>query len=157
MIIGYLGVRGVTPQPVSKVIETVGGCNVLLGIVAMARDTESLYAGVKALVCVLKSNPFSRCEMEKSKGYQTLAMLLRKKISMLNSHILSLMFTMAGTIDPSRDVEGIPNPSVFRDVLCDLELWNEAPGDLEKSLYEHFYELLADTSKCFLSGSNKYL
>ena len=139
--------RGVTPQPVSKVIETVGGCNVLLGIVAMARDTESLYAGVKALVCVLKSNPFSRCEMEKAKGYQTLAMLLRKKTAMLNSHILYLMFTMAGTIDPSRDVAAIPNPSVFRDVLCDLELWHEAPGDLEKSLFEHFYELLADTSE----------
>ena len=37
VIIGYLGVRVVTPQPVSKVIETVGGCDVLLGIVAMAR------------------------------------------------------------------------------------------------------------------------
>ena len=36
-----------------------------------------MYAGVKALVCVLKSNPFSRCEMEKTKGYQKLAMLLR--------------------------------------------------------------------------------
>jgi hypothetical protein len=48
------------PQPVSKVIETVGGCDVLLAIVAMSRDMESLYAGVKALVCVLKSNPFAR-------------------------------------------------------------------------------------------------
>ena len=58
VVIGYLGVRVFTPQPVSKVIQTVGGCNVLLGLIAMARDTESLYAGVKALVCVLKSNPF---------------------------------------------------------------------------------------------------
>ncbi len=37
VIVGYLGVRVVTPQPVSKVIETVGGCDVLLSIVAMAR------------------------------------------------------------------------------------------------------------------------
>ncbi len=37
VIVGYLGVRVVTPQPVSKVIETVGGCDVLLAIVAMAR------------------------------------------------------------------------------------------------------------------------
>lgn len=147
VIIGYLGVRVVTPQPVCKVIETVGGCNVLLGIVAMARDVESLYAGVKALLCVLKSNPFTRCEMEKSRGYQTLAMLLRKKTGMLNSHILYLMFTMAGTIDPGKDVVGIPNPSCFRDVLCDLELWHEGPQELEKSLFEHFYELLADTSE----------
>ena len=49
-------------------IETVGGCSVLLGIIAMARDMESLYAGVKALVCVLKSNPFAHYEMEANKG-----------------------------------------------------------------------------------------
>eukprot|EP00094_Tigriopus_californicus_P005213 TCALIF_05026-PB protein Name:"Similar to WDFY3 WD repeat and FYVE domain-containing protein 3 (Homo sapiens)" AED:0.04 eAED:0.04 QI:7/0.93/0.68/1/1/1/16/134/3650 len=148
VIIGYLGVRVFTPQPVSKVIETVGGCHVLLGIIAMARDMESLYAGVKALVCVLKSNPFSRLQMEKVRGYQTLAMLLRKKIPMLNSHILYLMFTMAGTIDSSdsRDVTGIPNIPAFRDVLCDLDVWHEAPQDLEKALFEHFYELIADTS-----------
>jgi len=70
VIIGYLGVRVFTPQPVSKAVETVGGIESLLGIVAMARDTESLYAGVKALVCVLKSNPLSRFEMEKNRSYQ---------------------------------------------------------------------------------------
>lgn len=149
VIIGYLGVRVFTPQPVSKVMETVGGCHVMLAIIAMARDMESLYAGVKALVCVLKSNPFSRLQMEKVRGYQTLAMLLRKKIPMLNSHILYLMFTMAGTIDSSdsRDVTGIPNIPAFRDVLCDLDVWHAAPQDLEKALFEHFYELIADTSK----------
>ena len=70
VVIGYLGVRVFNPQPVSKVIQTVGGCNVLLGLIAMARDVESLYAGVKALVCVLKSNPLSRAEMEQIHGYQ---------------------------------------------------------------------------------------
>ena len=60
LFLGYLGVRVFNPQPVSKVIETAGGCDVLLAIVAMSRDMESLYAGVKALVCVLKSNPFAR-------------------------------------------------------------------------------------------------
>lgn len=89
--------------------------------------------------------------MEKCKGYQKLALLLRKKISFLNSHILYLMFTMAGTIDSSKEIySGIPNIPAFRDVLCDLELWHEAPQELEKSLFEHFYELLADTSESAL-------
>ena len=60
VIIGYRGVRVFNPQPVSKVMETVGGPNVLLGIIAMAHDMECLYAAVKALVCVIKSNPFTR-------------------------------------------------------------------------------------------------
>ena len=147
VVIGYLGVRVFNPQPVSKVIQTVGGCNVLLGLIAMARDGESLYAGVKALVCVLKSNPFSRSEMEQSNGYLSLAMLLRKKSSFLNSHILQLIVTLVGTIDTAKEVTGIPNLPAFRDILCDLELWHEAPAELEKSLFEHFFELLSDTGK----------
>ena len=149
----------------------MGGCDVLLGIVAMARDAESLYAGVKALVCVLRSNPLSRFEMDKNRGYRSLAMLLRKKTHMLNSHVLYLVFTLAGTIDPGcgppapgptpgggkESAEGggggpgIPNVSAFRDVLCDLPLWCSAPDDLDKPLFEHFYELLADTSEQFIN------
>ena len=145
VVIGYLGVRVFNPQPVSKIIQTVGGCNVLLGLIAMARDVESLYAGVKALVCVLKSNPFSRSEMEQISGYQVLAMLLRKKSTFLNSNILHLIFTLVGTIDSNKEVSGIPNLAAFRDLLCDLQLWHEAPAEVEKSLFEHFFELISDT------------
>ena len=60
VIIGYLGARVFNPQPVSKVMETVGGCHVMLGLIAMAHNMEFLYAGVKALVCVIKSNDVSR-------------------------------------------------------------------------------------------------
>ena len=157
VVIGYLGVRVFNPQPVSKVIQTVGGCNVLLGLIAMARDVESLYAGVKALVCVLKSNPFSRSEMEHINGYQVLAMLLRKKSTFLNSHILHLIFTLVGTIDSNKEVSGIPNLPAFRDLLCDLQLWHEAPAEVEKSLFEHFFELISDSGLQRSSGNIKIL
>ena len=157
VVIGYLGVRVFNPQPVSKVIQTVGGCNILLGLIAMARDQESLYAGVKALVCVLKSNPFSRSEMENINGYQVLAMLLRKKSNFLNSHILHLIFTLVGTIDSNKEVSGIPNLPAFRDLLCDLELWHEAPAEVEKSLFEHFFELISDSGLQRSSSNIKIL
>ncbi len=145
VVIGYLGARVFSPQPLSKVIETVGGCHVMLGLVAMAHTMESLYAAVKALVCVIKCNPFSKMQMEENKGYQTLAMLLRKKVHLLNAHILHLMLTMAGTLDAGgKEITGIPNVSAFRDILCDLDLWHASPPELEKSLFEHFYELIGD-------------
>ena len=145
VVIGYLGVRVFTPQPVSKTIQTVGGCSVMLGLIAMARDDESLYAGVKALVCVLRSNPFSRSEMEEINGYQSMAMLLRKKSSFVSSNILHLIFTLVGTVDSTKENSGIPNLSAFRYLLCDLELWHQAPHEVEKSLFEHFFELLSDS------------
>ena len=35
----------------------------MLGLIAMAHNMEFLYAGVKALVCVIKSNDVSRYDL----------------------------------------------------------------------------------------------
>lgn len=42
----------------------------MLGLVAMATDVEELYAAVKALVCVVKSNKSILKDMERISGYQ---------------------------------------------------------------------------------------
>ncbi|XP_044743172.1 WD repeat and FYVE domain-containing protein 3 isoform X2 [Chrysoperla carnea] len=147
VVIGYLGVRVFCPRPVATMIDTVGGCSVLLGLIAMAQDVESLYAGVKALVCVVRSNKVAQEEMDRRRGYQTLAMLLRRKRPFLNSHILHLAFSLVGTVDSGRETSAIPNLTAFQDLLCDLEVWHEAPGELLRSLLEHLYELVADSSE----------
>ena len=55
----------------------------------------------------------------------------------------------------SHHPQGIPNVAAFRDVLCDLELWHGAPPDVEKSLFEHFHELMAsDNSGRNLNNNN---
>jgi len=64
------GVRTFCPKPVAKVIMNVGGTTSLLGLVAMAADIEGLYASVKALVCVVRSNKLAAKEMDRIKGYQ---------------------------------------------------------------------------------------
>jgi len=64
------GVRTFCPKPVAKVIMNVGGTSSLLGLVAMASDIEGLYAAVKALVCVVRSNKLAAKEMDRIKGYQ---------------------------------------------------------------------------------------
>ncbi|XP_046392591.1 WD repeat and FYVE domain-containing protein 3 isoform X2 [Ischnura elegans] len=147
VVIGYLGVRVFSPRPVAKIVENVGGCSVLLGLIAMAQDVESLYAAVKALVCVVRSNRCAQKEMERQCGHQTLAMLLRRKKALLNSHILHLTFGLVGTVNSGQESSSIPNMIAFRDLLCDLEVWHEAPGELERSLFEHLHELVAESSE----------
>nr|CAD7266139.1 unnamed protein product [Timema shepardi] len=117
------------------------------GLIAMAQDVESLYAGVKALVCVVRSNCMAQLEMDRRRGYQTLAMLLRKKRPLLNSHILHLAFSLVGTVDSGRETSSIPNTTAFQDLLCDIEVWHEAPGELQRSLFEHLYELISESSE----------
>ena len=53
---------------------------------------------------------------------QTLAMLLKKKRQLLNSHILHLTFSLVGTVDSGRESTVIPNRQAFEDLLCDLEV-----------------------------------
>ncbi|KAK3103345.1 hypothetical protein FSP39_018631 [Pinctada imbricata] len=146
ILIGYLGVRTFCPRPVAKMLENVGGASALLGLIAMATDVEGLYAAVKALVCVVKSNKSIMKDLDRIRGYQTLAMLFKRKQDLLNSHILHLTFSLIGTIDSGKESSLIPNKKAFEDLLCDLEVWHEAPLDLQRSLYEHFYELLTESS-----------
>jgi len=51
-----------------------------------------------------------------------LAMLYKKKQSLLNSHILHLTFSLIGTIDSNKEITVIPNRMAFEDLLCDLEV-----------------------------------
>ncbi|XP_073985786.1 WD repeat and FYVE domain containing 3 bchs [Rhodnius prolixus] len=147
VVVGYLGVRVFTARPVARMIDSLGGCSLLLGLISMAQDVESLYAGVKALVCVVKTDRVAQAEMDRRRAYQTLAMLLRRKKNMLNSHILHLIFSLVGTVDSASHTSTIPNVMAFQDLLCDIEVWHEAPGDLQRSLFEHLYELVAESSE----------
>ncbi|KFD70218.1 hypothetical protein M514_17568 [Trichuris suis] len=144
VIVGYLGMRTFHPRPVSKLFETVGGVACILGLVSMAEDTETLYAAVKTLFCSLKTNQALSNEMEKLRGYQILSVLLKEKIKLLNGHILYLLFSMVGTLDVTRETVIIPNVQVFGDLLCDLCIWNLASVDLQRLLYEHFYQLITE-------------
>lgn len=94
----------------------------IAGLIAMAQDVESLYAAVKALVCVVRTNRTAQLEMDRRRGYQTLAMLLRRKRTLLNSHILHLTFSLVGTVDSGRESSSIPNTTAFQDLLCDIEV-----------------------------------
>ncbi|TRZ02111.1 hypothetical protein DNTS_034933 [Danionella cerebrum] len=147
-VIGYLGVRGFVTKPVATNLQYIGGAAAILGLVAMASDVEGLYAAVKALVCVVKSNPLASKEMERIKGYQVgFAMLLKKKRPLLNSHILHLTFSLVGTVDSGHETSIIPNSTAFQDLLCDFEVWLHAPYELHLSLFEHFTELLTESSE----------
>lgn len=147
VVVGYLGVRVFSPSPVSTMMGTVGGCNVLLGIIAMSQDVESLYAGVKALTCVVKSNKAAQAEMDRKRCYQTLAMFFKKKRNLLNSHILHLTFSLVGTVNSGQETSAIPNVTAFQDLLCDLEIWLNAPNGLLRSLLEHLLELVSESGE----------
>jgi hypothetical protein len=163
LVIGYMGVRTFQPIPVARSIENIGGNSFLLGLIAIANDIEFMYAAVKALVYIVKSNVEINREMDRNNAYQVLGMLFKRKKHLINSHILNLTFSLAVTDDYSTtnsannsDAAGIGNQKndqvssmgiisnmkAFEYLLCDLEIWYETTSDIQRSLHERFNELL---------------
>ncbi|EDV25542.1 uncharacterized protein TRIADDRAFT_23507 [Trichoplax adhaerens] len=146
VVVSSAGTRVFCPMPVAQALQCIGGVKAILGLVSMAMTMEELYAAVKVLVSVVSCNGLAAREMERIKGYQILAMLFKHKSHLINSHILHLIYTLVGTVDSSRESSALPCLPAFVDLLCDLEIWNLAPGDLQLMLFEHFYELLTQNS-----------
>ncbi|KAK6060487.1 hypothetical protein COOONC_01852 [Cooperia oncophora] len=144
VIIGYLGMRTFIPRPVPRLLDSMGGYACLYGLVAMATDSEGLYASLKAVVSAVRSNSNLQATLHANRAYQTLAVLLEDKANLLNSHIMHMIFSMAGTLDTAREIATIPNAQAFEDLLCDLDIWANAPEEQHRMLYEHFYELITD-------------
>jgi hypothetical protein len=100
VVIGYLGVRIFHPTPVAKTILSVGGIPILIGLVAMANTGESLYAALKALVCVVKSNcvnGLGSANLLDRGSAQMLGYLLKKKKHLLSMRVLHLVFGLVST------------------------------------------------------------
>ncbi|OXA60252.1 WD repeat and FYVE domain-containing protein 3 [Folsomia candida] len=124
VVIGYLGVRIFHPEPVAKGVLSVGGIPILIGLVAMATTGESLYAALKALVCVVKSNSvngLTSANLLDRGSSQMLGYLLKKKKSLLSMRVLHLVFGLVSTECGSIKENG--GGGGFNDLLGDLDIW----------------------------------
>ena len=99
----------------------------------------------QVLVSAVQTNDSIQRAIARSRAYQTLAMLLEEKAHLVNSPTLHLVLTLAGTVDVvANDVAVIPSLQTFEDLLCDLDVWQKAPDEVRKLLFEHFYELVIE-------------
>lgn len=157
VLIGNIGVRCFVPKQISLTFSDVGGCCVILGMVANSKNMETLYASVKALVCILRTNKELQLEMERINGYQTLAIFLKRKKPLLNSHILHLIFEMITclsskllqhinrssyvSLEANTNTAQLSNFRAFKVLLVDsINLWVEC--DFLSTLIDRFNEIL---------------
>ncbi|XP_078386858.1 WD repeat- and FYVE domain-containing protein 4 [Cetorhinus maximus] len=141
-IASFFGVRTFFSNPAANCLQFVGGPAVILGLVAMASDDHEMYAAVKVLISVLNSSTLCEKEMQRIKGYRLLALLLKRKVRLLNARIFQLILTIVGTAELGRGTSTIRNDSAFRDLLCDFEIWLNSPEMLDLQLFRHFVQLL---------------
>ncbi|XP_029419907.1 WD repeat- and FYVE domain-containing protein 4 isoform X2 [Nannospalax galili] len=140
--VGQLGVRVFHSSPAASSLDFIGGPAILLGLISLATDDNTMYAAMKVLHSVLTSNAMCDRLMQHICGYQILAFLLEKKTSLLNHRIFQLILSVAGTAELGFRPSAVTNMGIFQHVLCNFELWMNTVDNLELALFSHLLEIL---------------
>lgn len=62
--------RTFAPLPVTRLLESIGGVSCLFGLVAMATDSQELYASLKALAAAVKTDSAISAALNATRSYQ---------------------------------------------------------------------------------------
>uniref|UniRef100_A0A8C8RKD3 WD repeat- and FYVE domain-containing protein 4 n=1 Tax=Pelusios castaneus TaxID=367368 RepID=A0A8C8RKD3_9SAUR len=154
--VGQFGVRVFHSCPAANSLNFIGGPAILLGLIAMAQDDHAMYAAVKVLNSVLNRSSMSEKLMSHINGYQLLAYLLKRKTQLLNNRILQLVLSITGTAELGLESSAVKNYGAFQYVLCNFELWSNAPENLVLALFSHLMEILQPSSDGCRNASIAY-
>lgn len=150
--VGFSSIRCFVPSPTQEVLYNIGGCAILIGLVAQAETIDSFCISMKALVCALRLNSKLQTQMNNMNGYQILAVFFWKKKTLINSHILHLSFSLVTDCVrqaiPKREqnIREIHQVTALRDLICDsFDLWLEI--DLINPVLEFIHELVAPVTQ----------
>lgn len=139
----------IVPTSAQQALYNIGGCYILIGIVAQAETRESFSVSIKSLVYALASNSDLQAQMENINGYQILSVLYWRKKHLLDSHILQLTFaliTSTTSIDKmaSSATLMIQQAGAFRELICEsFDLWVQT--DMINLVLEFIYDLVSST------------
>ncbi|XP_063047427.1 WD repeat- and FYVE domain-containing protein 4 isoform X2 [Engraulis encrasicolus] len=147
-LVGMFGVRVFSPSSASRSFQFIGGPAAILSLVAMATDDSCLYAALKVCVSVLNTNPCMEKEMQRIQGYKLLAFLLKMKAGLISSRTFQLVLSLCGTAElGTGPLHALTHHThAFRDLLCDNEIWQKAPENLDLSVIKHFSDILKTSS-----------
>ncbi|KAI1894299.1 hypothetical protein AGOR_G00114390 [Albula goreensis] len=145
-LVGHYGVRKFASSSAADSFLYIGGPAVILSLVAMASDDSSLYAATKVLLSVLSTSPSMEQEMNRTHSYKLLAFLLKMKSHLISSRTFQLILSIVGTMELGSGSVYVQNLSAFRDILCDFEVWQKAPDNLDLLVLNHFADILKFSS-----------
>ncbi|KAJ8361381.1 hypothetical protein SKAU_G00179060 [Synaphobranchus kaupii] len=141
-LVGRFGVRTFVSNNAADSFLYVGGPAAVLSLVAMATDDSSLYAAAKVLLSVLSTSPSVEREMNRTHSYKLLAFLLKMKAHLISHRTFQLILAIVGTMELGSGSVYVQNLSAFRDILCDFEVWQNAPDNLDLLVLSHFADIL---------------
>ncbi|RMZ91036.1 hypothetical protein DV736_g1746, partial [Chaetothyriales sp. CBS 134916] len=150
------------PQPFDNTVWQLAGCAPLgLSLVCQAGTTEGLVIAVDILLATVESSWRNSEVMERDRGYEILAMLLREKMSTTPSNtdlptpnillptpsldkaemslrILTSILSFIGLDEKHPEQSVINNPMAYKALLIDTNIWRCGPRPVQELYFKQF-------------------
>ncbi len=133
------------PRPLDEVVWKLGGCAVLLKLIADAKSTATLAKTLNLFLELVSRSWRLSEDVERCQGYEVLGLLLGEKSHLFNAEIVSTLFSAMGIEVSDADAKVgslLVNPFLYRIIMLDFELWSRTEEELRIKHLEHFALLL---------------
>ncbi|KAJ7579061.1 beach-domain-containing protein [Mycena floridula] len=120
----------------------VGGAAVPLRLVQLASTPHELSRSIGTLIDGLRNSWQNSEDMERLRGYEVLADILRPKAQMINMTSFETLFEFLGVNFRSPEQSTIVNMVAYKAIALDFELWSRSRKEIQVVHLEQFSTLL---------------
>ncbi|KAJ7454045.1 beach-domain-containing protein [Mycena galericulata] len=120
----------------------IGGAAVPLRLLQVANTPHEVSRALGVLVDGLRNSWQNSEDMERLRGYEILASVLRPKAQMVNMTGFETIFEFLGFNFRSPEHSTVVNAVAYRAIALDFELWSRTRQEVQRVHLEHFTTLL---------------
>ncbi|KIJ42154.1 hypothetical protein M422DRAFT_209006 [Sphaerobolus stellatus SS14] len=130
------------PQCLDVGVWEIGGAAVLLRLVELADSSHELNNALGIFADAIKTSWQNSEDIERIRGYEILAGILRAKSRLINLAAFQTLFEFLGLDFKTPEASTITNTVAYRFLALDFEIWCRAPKEIQQAHLEHFVTLL---------------
>ncbi|KAJ3818015.1 beach-domain-containing protein [Lentinula raphanica] len=136
----------VKAKTMDSALFRVGGVGIALKLVGAAKTSHELSRALGVFTDGIKNSWQNSEDVERLRGYDILADILRSKAGMINMTSFETIFEFLGMNFRCPDQSTVTNPPAYLSLALDFELWSLTPSPIHQVFFEHF-SILLETSR----------
>ncbi|KAI9019575.1 hypothetical protein CLU79DRAFT_704780, partial [Phycomyces nitens] len=135
------------PFGLDESIWKIGGCAVALKLIERSETSATLCKTTSILFEMIRYSWRNSEDMERSRGYEIFAYLLKQKRDLISPELLELLLVFIGkSIFVSRE-SVINNPFAYRYVILNFEIWKKTHLDVQRAHLAQFILFLYSSKR----------
>ena len=135
------------PGGIADALWKVGGMAILLKLIEQCNDHSVLNLSTMVLVEAIRFNWRNSEEMERIRGYETLAYILKKKPDLLSVELMGTLLVLVGRQPDNPNDAVISNPFAYKSLFLDFEVWRTADVLIQKAYIGQLFDFIRHSRK----------